>query len=126
MVGTVFCFKYLASELLEFLFLAKYLWSCTIVALLTLIARLNQSSLLHTLGLIRGVINKLSSRPAENILNNNTDQLLDFVLMLPEVGPNGQRRLEVLWRALVRDLADHSNFLPVSIEIEEYFDHLLC
>jgi hypothetical protein len=76
--------------------------------------------------MIRGVVNKVSKPIEEIMVRNDIDCLLDFVLMLPEFGPEGQKRLEVLWRTLVGDTTDHSRSCPAPIEMGESFYHLLC
>lgn len=126
MVSTAFCFK-CCVKTIKVSISCKILWTCTIVALLTLIAqRFDQPGLLHTVGLIRGIANKVSKPINEIMIYNNIDWLLDIVLMLPEVGPNRQRRLKVLWRTLVGDTIDYSNSLPATIEMEESFYQFFC
>jgi hypothetical protein len=129
-VSTAFCFKYFALELLKFLSLTKYLYDCTIVALLTLIAQLLDQSSLRTVGVIRGSVNKVSKLIEEIMVHHDTDYFLEFVLELPEFSPDGdpdgQKRLEVLWRTLVGDATDHSRYGPAPIEMGESFYHFLC
>jgi hypothetical protein len=44
----------------------------------------------------------------------------------PDGDPEGQKRLEVLWRTLVGDTTDHSRYCPAPIEMGESFYHFLC